>query len=433
MGEIVLKNCIIADGIDTFIPDGVLVISGDKIEALGSAEQFAGRDFTGYEIIDLRGRLVLPGFLIAHHHLYSALATGLSPAGPTQNFVQILQNLWWRLDRTLDEETIYYSALAGVMEAVSRGATVIFDHHASMNFVKGSLDIIAEVFKLAGIKGVLCFETSDRNGAEQVDSHIEENISFYERHIDDENIKGVFGLHANFTLSEETLRKIAEVKPKNMPIHIHCGEDKYDFQFCTDLGYSGPVDRLYKFGLLDENSILAHCVHLSEADYKILEEISPVVAANFESNANNRVGKMNRQKIARYLLGTDGITGDMLLTLRSAYFLNAPDGITFEELKSAFFEYRLQVQERFFPKSGRLFPGYKADIAVLNYIPTTEINESNLMAHLIFGDRTGKVFMTISNGEIIYKDGQFSFIDVDEVFPKIRRASEKLWKKFREI
>lgn len=430
MANIVLKNALLADGLGTFIPDGILVVSGERIEALGSAEQFAGRDFAGYEVIDVGGRLTMPGFLVGHHHLYSALATGLAPAGPTENFVQILENLWWRLDRVLDEESVYYSVLMGIVDAVRHGATAIFDHHASMNFVRGSLDVIAGVFSLAGVRGLLCFETSDRSGKDKIEEHIRENIDFYEKHRNSPGIRGAFGLHANFTLSDDTLRAVAESKPAQMPIHIHCGEDAHDLNFCRQLGYSGPVERLARFGLLDGNSILAHCIHLDEADYDIIRQVKPIVAANFESNANNRVGRMNRRRIGRYILGTDGITADMILTLRSAYFLNAADGITFEELADSFFAYRREVQERFFPDTASLDVGKYADIAVLDYVPATQLTPENLAGHLIFGVKSARAFITIGNGEILFRDGEVKFCDEEKVRQKAKDVSRKLWERF---
>ncbi|MCD6594496.1 amidohydrolase family protein [bacterium] len=423
----IITGGIVTDGVSTFIENGALEIDGGKIAKIGSSEELKNLDA---EYIDVGGRIIMPAFLNPHHHLYSSLTTGLSPIGRIDGFVDILENLWWRLDKILDEESVYISALVGIIDSVEHGATTIFDHHASMNFVRGGLDTIAKAFELAKIEGLLCFETSDRMGSNEVEKHIAENLEFYEKHRYSKNIKGAFGLHANFTLSEKTLAKIAESKPTDMPIHIHCGEDFFDFDYCRNLGYSGPVDRLNKFGLLDNSSLLAHCVNLSQRDYELIDKIEPIVITNPESNANNRVGKMNRDKIGKYILGTDGMSGDILSTLRSMYLLG--DGIDsdFDELSRTFFANRYAVQRKFFPNTGEFRVGASANIAVLDYIPMTPINHDNLLGHLIFGAKTGKAFLTISNGNILYRDGEIKFIDENDVIVQAKILAKKLFDKF---
>ena len=423
----IIANGVVADGVSTFIEDGALLIEGGKIAKIGRTEDFANLDA---EYIDVGGRIVMPAFLNGHHHLYSALATGISPVGEIHNFVDILENLWWRLDKILDEETVYISALVGIIDSVKCGVTTIFDHHASMNFVSSSLDVIAEAFKIAGVKGLLCFETSDRMGEDEVEKHIEENLRFYGKHEHSKNIKGAFGLHANFTLSERTLEKIAERKPENMPIHIHCGEDIFDFDYCRNLGYSGPVDRLEKFGLLDSNSLLAHCVNLSERDYELIRKIQPIVITNPESNANNRVGKMNREKIGRYILGTDGMSGDIIASLRSLYLLGDGIGENFDELGDVLFANRYEVQRKFFLGTGEFRVGASADIAVLDYIPITPINRENLLGHLIFGAKTARTFLTMSSGNILYRSGEIKFVDEQEIIARAKVLAKKLVDKF---
>ncbi len=427
MGKILLGNGIVTDGVSTFIENGAILISDGKIGKIGGTNELKSQNA---EYFDVGGRVILPGFLNPHHHLYSSLATGLAPAGDVENFVDILEKLWWRFDALLDEEAVYTSALVGIIDSVKHGVTTIFDHHASMNFVSGSLDTVESAFKIAGIKGLLCFETSDRMGRDSVAQHIEENIDFYRRHKNNGNINGAFGMHANFTLSDDTLSAISKAKPAEMPIHIHCGEDFYDFQFCRELGYAGPVDRLDKFGLLDEKSLLAHAIHLGERDYDIINRIKPIVITNPESNANNRVGTMNRKRIGRYLIGTDGISGDIVASLRSAYLLNSMDGISFEELSRAFFSERYRAQKVFFKNSGEFRTGIDADIAVLDYIPITDISPQNLLEHLIFGAKTAKVYITIANGKVLYADGEIKFADEKKIISEARKIAKYLWEKF---
>ncbi|MEA1987083.1 MAG: amidohydrolase family protein, partial [Candidatus Marinimicrobia bacterium] len=251
----------------------------------------------------------------------------------------------------------------------------------------------------------------------------------YEKHKNDNQIKGVLGLHANFTLSDKTLSTISKQKPTKLPIHIHCGEAIDDFEFCKSAGYEGPVHRLDEFGLLSKDSLLAHCIHLSEKDYQLLEEIKPNIISNPESNANNSVGKMDTEKINSYLLGTDGMTGNVLGTMRS-HFLRRNGNI--KNPLEILFKSPSNIVEKYFKNSGSLVVENSADIAITDYKPTTKINIENLFYHLIFGVEGQKMYMTIANGEILYQDGKMKKINENEVLEKIKMASNNLHRKFYE-
>jgi putative selenium metabolism protein SsnA len=422
----ILGNAIITDGFSFLIQNGALEINNGKIINIGKTHDIQDPPI---EFIDLEGRLVLPGLLNPHHHLYSALATGLSPVGETDNFKKILQHLWWHLDQNLDQESIYYSAIYGLMDSVKYGVTTVFDHHASMRYVDSSLQTIEKAFQKVGLKGLLCFEISDRMGQNQVKKQLQENIKFYKQHRSEQLIKGVLGLHANFTLSQATMNLIAKNKPAELPIHIHCGEAETDLQYCKEDGYQGPVDRLYENDLLDENSLLAHCIHLSKRDYELIEEFEPVVISNPESNANNNVGRMDLTRIKKYILGTDGMTGNILGTMRS-HFLQRHGNL--ENPLETLFHYPGQVVEEFFQESGSLKKNKAADLAITDYKPVTGIDLNNLFYHLIFGVEGQKMYMTIANGKILYKNGRFINIKEENIYNRVRQAARKLHRKFYE-
>ncbi|MBU4445545.1 amidohydrolase family protein [bacterium] len=422
----IIGNGIISDGFSFLIQNGAIEIENGIIKQIGKTDELKIKNM---EFFDLQGRLVLPGLLNPHHHLYSAMATGISPIGETDNFTQILENLWWHLDQSLDEESIYYSALYGLIISVKYGVTTIFDHHASMNYISGSLRLIEKAFKEIGVKGLLCYEISDRMGEKAVQRQLDENIAFREDHIDDKNVHGLLGLHANFTLSNNTLSLIKSKKSTELPIHIHCGEDKADMQYCIDNGYEGPVHRLHEYGLLSPNSLLAHCIHLSPKDYDIIREIQPIIISNPESNANNNVGEMDLSKIEKYCLGTDGMTGNTLGTMRS-HFIRQNGEIS--QPLDILFQYPGNILKRFFPDSGMLEIGKTADLAVADYIPVTGINLDNLFYHLIFGVEGQKMYMTISDGKILYKDGKIQNIDEEDIIAKVKQAAQKLHKKYYE-
>lgn len=430
--DFLLHNCIIISP-GSFIKNGEVLVSGGKITAVGSDGSVSENLPEKTLRYDLGGRFLLPGFVNPHAHLYSSLSAGLSPLGVTDTFNRVLSNFWWPLDAAMDAESVYYSAVSGVIDAVKHGVTCIFDHHASMNFVEGSLDQVERAFDLAGLKGVLCFETSDRTSSAKPSGHLEENVRFIKKHLDNRRVRGMLGLHANFTLGNNVLNLASAIvteKPGDFPVHIHCGEAEYDYEFCKKEGFGGPVDRLHSFGLISPKTILAHCVHLGERDRRIIEDINPWVISNPESNANNRVGKLDRGLFNRYLLGTDGMSFDMVASLRSQYLLGAGLSEDYGRLYDVFINEPHKLINLYFPETGLINEGYDADIAVLDYVPETPVNENNIAGHLIFGARGGKTFMTVSDGNILYHDGKITFTFESSIKNEIKKAAENLHRRY---
>jgi cytosine/adenosine deaminase-related metal-dependent hydrolase len=414
---------VVSDGEEVFLSDGaVLIDSGLIVDILPSSEARARCS----RFVDVGGRLILPGFVNFHHHLYSYFAVGLQPCGKTDTFSEVLQNFWWRLDSVLSEECVFYSSVLGLMESLRHGTTTVFDHHASMGYVSGSLDKVAEAFDLTGARGALCFETSDRFGEKEVARHIEENLSFCLSHRRTSMLRGLFGLHASLTLSEKTLRAVADRRPPEIPVHIHCAEAMDDVDACRRLGYAGPVERLYEHGLLDNRSLLAHVVHLSTRDGDLIRTVRPLVVTNPESNANNGVGRMDRDAVADYVLGTDGMSGDMIQSLRTYVLLGLGGKEPSLRTSRMFFQRSREALRSFFPQCRGLAKGSAADITAPDYIPLTPVSRENVLAHLLFGAKQGRAFMTIVNGRVLWKDGVFPHLDTDELRRQGKRAAREL-------
>ncbi len=414
---------VVSDGEELFLPDGaVLIDSGAVIDILPSREARA----VCSDFIDVGGRLILPGFVNFHHHLYSYFAVGLQPCGKTDTFSEVLENFWWKLDLALSEESVFYSAVLGLMESIRHGTTTVFDHHASMGYVSGSLERMAGAFDLTGVRGALCFETSDRFGEKEAERHIEENLAFCRSHRQTSMLRGLFGLHASLTLSEKTLRTVADCRPPEVPVHIHCAEAMDDVDACHRLGYAGPVERLFEHGLLDTRSLLAHAVHLSSRDRNLVRSVRPFIVTNPESNANNGVGRMDRDAVADYVLGTDGMSGDMIQSLRS-YVLLGLGGIEPSNRTSGmFFQKSREALRSFFPQCRGLAKGSAADITVPEYIPLTPVSRENVLAHLLFGAKQGRAFMTVVNGRVLWKEGVFPHLDADELRVQGKRVAGEL-------
>ncbi len=420
-------------------------IEGGRITERGAG--LAARP--GEETIELGGSLVMPGMVCAHTHLYSALARGM-PAPPRvpSDFREILELIWWRLDLALDEETIYWSAMAGALDAARAGTTCLFDHHASPSHITGSLDIVREAIEKVGLRGVLCYEVTDRGGDRKRDEGLEENRAFLEsiRSSLSANSKGgesngraslfrgMVGAHASFTLTDGSLAACAELmREYDAGIHIHVAEDLCDTDDARAKYGIGPVERLDRLGALNERSILAHGVHLSERDIEIARSHGVWFAHNPRSNMNNQVGYAPVTDFGnRVVIGTDGIGADMFEEARAAFFKGRDERTSLgadDWIRALASNHRI-ASNAFGVELGSLAVGAAADLVVLDYRSPTPVTAENLAWHMAFGLSSASVRSVMVNGKFIIKD-RLSPVDNQDVYGQIRKASEKLWARLR--
>ncbi len=438
------------DGGDAVFNDGAILIEEGIITAVLTRAERAKREISAaVERIDGGGKLAIPGLINAHTHLYSSLARGMSLSGfaPT-SFTQILEQLWWRLDKALDAESVRTSAVVGAMEAARCGVTSLIDHHASPHAVLGSLDALRKaVCDDVGLRGVFCYEVSDRDGAAIALAGIEENRSFLtdrsgtDRPAEDRLSAGLFGLHASFTLSDETLERVAANLPTDAGIHIHAAEGPEDETQCVAEHGMRVVERLDRFGLLRPTSILVHCLHLDEAEKDLVCERGAIVVHNPRSNMNNAVGIFDLDRfLDRGLLvglGTDGLGTNMLAELFTAALLQKShrrDSLAapFPALYRLLFEDNPRIIERSLGvKVGRIAPGYPADIAILDYTPPTPLSGDTILGHILFGlaVHSLRVSDLLVAGRMILKAGRFCDLDEEEIYAHAREQAARLWKK----
>ena len=293
------------------------------VDAIPSAGDLRGDD----SVFDCKHRLVTKSFGCGHHHIYSALARGM-PAAPKipQNFPEILEYIWWRVDKALDLEMIEASALVSALYCVKNGVTFVIDHHASPFAIEGSLSTVAKAFDRVGVSHLLCYEISDRDGEAPRELGLAETENYLQA-----GNQGHVGLHASFTVGDELLKKAVALAQKcRTGVHVHVAEDRADQDACLKDHNQRVLERYRDAGLLDlPKSIFAHCIHLDEAEKKLLGNSGIWVVQNVESNQNNNVGLSNCRELgAHVMLGTDGMHSDMLRSAKAAFLTGqATEGI----------------------------------------------------------------------------------------------------------
>jgi putative selenium metabolism protein SsnA len=396
----------------------------------------------GEEVVALDGALVLPGLVNAHTHLYSALARGMpGPAEPPRSFVEILERVWWRLDRALDEESVYHSGVVAAIEAARSGTTLLFDHHSSPSFVRGSLATLRGAVEDVGLRSVLCYETSDRNGREGRDAGLEENRAFLASGTS-ALTRGMAGAHASFTLSDESLGALAAVvASSHSGLHLHAAEDRVDVDDSLRRSGAGVVERLRRHGLIGARTLLVHGVHLEDGELHEAQAGGAWLVHCPRSNMNNGVGHARTASFRRAALGTDGLDEDVLAEARAAY-LKMRDAGRPDALEAAFAMLsggQRLAAEVFGLRLGQLegaragAAGDPADLVVLDYRPPTPLCADNLAGHLLFAVDRSHVRSTMVAGRFVLRDRRISTLDEAAVLPRARLVAGRLWSRMREL
>lgn len=406
-----------------------------RILAEGGSEVETAVDLLQF---DAGGRVITAPLVNFHDHFYSRLAKGLPISGPMDSFTNILASLWWKLDRLLDGDMIRASALMAAAEAVRNGVTCIFDHHASPLSPAGSLAIIAGVLRDWNLRGVLCFETSDRNGKLNSRKALKENQRFISEQSDDQ-VKGMMGLHASFTVDDDTLERAAEiVRETGAGIHIHLCESVSDRDESLSRYGKPPLERLELYGLLNDRSILAHSIHLSDQDFEVLAKHGCSIAYNVDSNLNNGVGLARFGKIplkVPRLAGTDGMHGNIARSQKQIFLLARHSGLSFDKAFQWFahlYFQQFRMVRKFFPDFPRLAAGDRADLIIWDYVPPTPLLADNFFGHYIYGMLERPVRDVLANGSFLMKHFKLCRSDEAEVDRIISEQGQRLYEKFSE-
>ena len=422
-----------------YLPDGGVVIDGTKIKEVGKTADLK-KKYPDAEFIDAKGGVIMPAFINAHTHIYSALARGLSIKGnnPT-NFFEVLDGTWWAIDRRLTLAGTKASADALYIDCIKQGVTTIFDHHASFCEIPGSLFQIAESAKRFGIRSCLCYEVSDRDGEEKSIQAVKENadfITYCEEHPDD-MLKAMFGGHALFTISDKTFDRMVEANNGRTGYHIHVSEGMNDVYDSLQNYGRRPVQRLHDHGILGPKTILGHCIHVNSAEIELIKNTDTMVVNNPESNMGNAVGTcpvLPLYKNGILLgMGTDAYTNDMLESLKVALCAQRQNAclpnVGWCEVTDMLFKNNAKIGGRYFDaKLGVLEAGAAADVIVMDYKPYTPFSDANIDGHMIFGMTGRQCQTTIGNGKLLMKDRELIGIDEEAENAHILEEAKKLWR-----
>ncbi|MCF8379569.1 MAG: amidohydrolase family protein [Bacteroidales bacterium] len=381
-------------------------------------------DEEGVQVLDCYGKYITKSFANGHHHVYSALSRGMpAPEKAPINFHEKLQYVWWRLDKALDNEMIEASALFTAMECAKNGVSFVIDHHASPFAVEGSLETIANAFGKVGISHLLCYETSDRDGEKVAKAGLEETDSYLQNH------QGLVGLHASFTIGDQTLKYAVDLAEKyHSGIHIHVAEDRIDQQDSIEKYGYRVINRLKKFGVTDlPKSILVHCIHLNDEERNILKNAESWVAVNMESNLNNNVGQFSSARLGdNIMLGTDGMHSDMLRAAKATYFsCIKTDKSSPDKLYARFRNIHNYIYQNGINGDG------ENNLVVLDYPTPTDFNAENFVGHFIYGMEAKHVQHVISDGKLIVKDRMLTQADEGEILEFSKEMGGKLWKQLK--
>lgn len=395
-------------------------------EGLGGKLNFVSSDYKSEqnisEVIDCTGKIVTKSFAVGHHHVYSALARGMgAPKKIPENFYEILEYVWWTLDKSLTKEMIEASALSTAIACAKAGSTFAIDHHASPNFIEGSLDIIANAFDKVGVSHLLCYEITDRDGREKA----EEGLSETENYL--KNNQALIGLHASFTVGNKSMKKAADLMHKyKSGFHIHVAEDRYD-QDHSLINYNKRViERLNDYDVLSSSkTILGHCLHLSENEKNIIKNSEAWVVQNTESNLNNNVGYFNAKDLGeRLLFGTDGMHSDMLRSAQQAFFVGQGfDTIDYPGVYERFRNVHKYLSSNNFEGDGA------NNLVVMDYKSPTPLTSDNFLGHFVFGFNSNDVEHVVSDGKLIVKNKVIQNVNENEVMKFAQEQAVKLWEK----
>ncbi|HEX2979235.1 MAG TPA: putative aminohydrolase SsnA [Anaerolineaceae bacterium] len=427
--------------------DQAVLIEGSLIREFGPNAEMVER-YSSIDTLDAGGKYVMPGNICAHTHFYGAYSRGMAIHGSAPDaFPEILEKLWWPLDKALTEETVRYSTLVCLIDAIRHGTTTLIDHHASPNAIPGSLDIIAQAVDEAGLRADLCYEVTDRDGPEKARQGIAENARFIDAVRKDQPAEGRisahFGLHASLTLSDATLQASRDAIGSESGFHVHVAEhpvDEYD-----SLAKSGMrvVDRLAKHEILGPHTIVAHAVHIDLREAELLQESGAWVTHQPRSNMNNAVGVAPVESYLRagikVCLGNDGFSNTMWDEWKAAYLVHKiwnrdPRRMSGSDVAEMAVYNNADLATQIYGNVpvGKIVPGAYADLIFVDYHPYTPLTADNLPWQILFGFHESMITTTIVAGKVLMHNRELMTLDEEAISRRALELAPQVWQAYEQ-
>ncbi|MBN2046951.1 MAG: putative aminohydrolase SsnA [Anaerolineaceae bacterium] len=425
--------------------DHAIYIEGSVIKEIGTQADLLEK-YPREDRLDAKGQYVMPGNICAHTHFYGVFSRGMAiPGAAPKDFPEILDKLWWPLDKALTLKDTRYSAYVCIADAIRHGTTTLFDHHASDGHIRGSLYEIYEVVKESGIRASLCYEVSDRGGLDRAEDGIRENQDFLNFVAKEKPLGGrvnaLFGMHASLTISDETMEKSRAAVPEGTGFHLHVAEHPVDEYDSLNKYGKRIVDRLKEHEILGPNTIIAHGVHIDAQEMNLIAESGTWVTHQPRSNMNNAVGVADIASMMRVGckvgLGNDGFSNAMWEEWKAAYLVHKlwhrdPRWMGgYDVVEMAVYNNAALASQIFPVTTGVLREGAEADVIFVDYYPITPLSTGNLPWHILFGFRDSMVTMTMAAGKVLMKDRELLTLDEEKINFETQKLVPEVWKRYQ--
>lgn len=422
-----------------FIDNGGVAVDGTRIIEVANTEQLLSK-YRQAEFIDAQKGVIMPGYIDAHCHMYRSMARGLYLQGDYPSPpLALSQKLWWKIDGALSISMCKLAAYSAIIESIKNGITTVFDHHASYRQPSGSLLSIASAVREIGIRACLSFEVSDRAGPDMSEAAIDESIDFIEyiSSMNGNKLRALFGLHSSYTLCDNTISKCILGNVHNAGYHLHLCEGLDDtFDALHQYGKSA-VSRLYDFGILNPNSIAAHCTHLSDDEIALISQSGVNVAITPAADSINGSGFADLNGLLKAgikpCIGSDSRTSNMPENIRAfiglLQYSKAPsERFGHMDAACALEESNALLASRVFNDDiGKLRRGAAADVIVVDYIPSTPFSEKNASVHMLSHASSAHCSTVMIGGALLMYRRKLLFADENELCCEVKYVAKKLW------
>jgi len=422
------------------IPRGYVAILNGKIVDVGTGD--GTLKYSANEVLNVRRSVVVPGFICSHTHLYGILLTGspwFSHIEPPSDFQQNLQRIWWALDENLTYEDIYVSALLGSIMLARSGTTFFKDLLDAPNAINGSLDLIGKAANEVGLKGFAGFSVTQRRSIEEGYEGLRENERFVKATWSSPNtkVKGIFTVHASFTVTDDILVKTKELADKYGTVYaLHVEEGLIDVYHSIERYGWRPIERMERIGFLSPRLIAVHVVQAIDDELMLLKKHDVKIVHNPMSNMINGVGVPPVPKMLSMGLtvglGNDGYVMDVFDNMRTAYLIHkvalkdprVTDPAKIVEMATIDSARVLGIDDR----AGSVEVGKDADITIISpEFVHTPLDERTIYGHLVNTFTGQDVWGVLVNGEWVVRDRRMVNVDVEKVMDRAHKVINKLW------